>query len=41
MEREREVTVLSLKGGISWGTATGLEACGVDWNEDKIFPLKC
>ena len=22
---------------MEWGTATGLAACGVDWNEDKYI----
>ena len=31
MERGREVIFPCLEG---WGTATGLAACGVDWNGD-------
>ena len=31
-ERERNVTILCLKGGREWSTAAGLGACGVDWN---------
>ena len=37
MERGREVTFPCLEGGMEWGTATGLAACGVDWNGDNKY----
>ena len=36
-KREREVTFRCLEGGMEWGTATGLAACGVNWNGDNKY----
>ena len=32
-----ELTFPCLEGGMEWGTATGLAACGVDWNGDNKY----
>ena len=37
MERGREVTFRCLEGGMEWGTATGLAACGLDWNGEDQY----
>ena len=37
MYEEREVTFPCLEGGVEWSTATGLAACGVDYNGDNKY----